>query len=99
MLTYKAAEKGISVILQEESYTSQASFLDGDHVPVYGKVSNPTFSGRRIERGIYRTGSGLLINADVNASYNILKKAVSNAFDKRSWDKGDVTSPLVLSVA
>ncbi len=99
MLTYKAAEKGIVVILQEESYTSQASFLDGDHVPVYGEVKNPVFSGRRISRGRYKTASGLVINADVNASYNILKKAVSNAFEKRPWDKGDVTSPLVLSVA
>ncbi len=99
MLTYKAEAVGIRVVLQEESYTSKASFLDGDHVPVCGEVSKPKFSGRRISRGQYKTASGLVINADVNASYNILKKAVSNAFDKRPWDKGDVTSPLVLLVA
>ena len=99
LLTYKAAEKGIVVIQQEESYTSKASFLDGDPIPVYGEVGKPTFSGRRISRGRYKTSSGLIINADVNASYNILKKAFSNAFDKRPWDKGDVTFPLVLSVA
>src|SRR5215468_9316598 len=32
-LTYKAKLVGIQVILQEESYTSKASFLDGDPVP------------------------------------------------------------------
>ncbi|NJK70511.1 MAG: transposase, partial [Microcoleus sp. SU_5_3] len=30
--------------------------------------------------GLYKTASGRLINADVNGSYNILRKAVPNAF-------------------
>jgi putative transposase len=35
MLTYKAELVGIRVILTEESYTSKASFLDRDEMPVY----------------------------------------------------------------
>ncbi len=35
----------------------------------------PVFSGRRIKRGLYRTKSGVLVNADVNGAANILRKA------------------------
>jgi hypothetical protein len=38
MLTYQAALVGIPVLVTAESYTSQASFLDGDPLP----VSDPT---------------------------------------------------------
>lgn len=37
-ITYKCQLNGIQVIEQEESYTSQASFLDGDSIPVYEKT-------------------------------------------------------------
>lgn len=77
-LGYKCRLRGVSVITQEESYTSKASFLDDDDIPVYGEIENPTFSGRRIKRGLYRTNDGRLINADVNGSYNIMKKGLWN---------------------
>ena len=77
-LQYKCRLRGIAVITQEESYTSKASFLDGDDIPVYGEVDNPRFSGRRIKRGLYKTSKGQMINADVNGSYNILKKGLVN---------------------
>lgn len=77
-LQYKCQLRGITVITQEESYTSKASFLDNDDIPVYGETENPKFSGRRIKRGLYRTGDGRLINADVNGSYNILRKGLMN---------------------
>jgi IS605 OrfB family transposase len=81
MLEYKAALVGIRVMVQEESYTSQSSFLNLDPIPVYGKngADRVLFSGKRIKRGLYKTSSGRLINADVNGSYNILRKAIPNA--------------------
>lgn len=77
-LRYKCRLRGISVISQEESYTSKASFLDNDDIPVYGETGNPKFSGRRIMRGLYRAGDGRMINADVNGSYNIMRKGLMN---------------------
>lgn len=75
-LRYKCRLRGIVVITQEESYTSKASFLDNDDIPIYGEAEKPTFSGQRIKRGLYRTNDGRLINADVNGSYNIMRKGL-----------------------
>lgn len=74
MLKYKCALEGIDVVIQEESYTSKASFLNQDHLPTYGNNDNHVFSGKRIRRGLYKNQDGSLINADVNGSYNILSK-------------------------
>lgn len=81
-LIYKAQLVGIKVIITEESYTSKASFLDLDVIPKYNKNAKQkhTFSGKRILRGLYKSGNGTLINADLNGSYNILRNAVPNAF-------------------
>ena len=66
---------GIKFVETEESYTSKASFLDGDFLPTYGeKPETWKPSGKRIKRGMYRTGTGELINADLNGAANILKK-------------------------
>jgi putative transposase len=82
MLTYKCNLVGIKVVITEESYTSRASFIDQDFIPIYGEEteSRTSFSGQRICRGLYRSRSGQIINADVNASYNILRKAFPEAF-------------------
>lgn len=77
-LRYKCQLRGITVVVQEESYTSKASFLDNDDIPVYGETENPRFSGRRIKRGLYQSGNGQLINADVNGSYNIMRKGLKD---------------------
>lgn len=76
-LTYKCLVKGIEVIEQEESYTSKASFLDEDEIPVYKDVqTKPQFSGKRVSRGSYKAKDGKVLNADVNGSYNILVKGL-----------------------
>jgi putative transposase len=90
MLTYKAELVGIKVVLTEESYTSQASFLDLDEMPVYApsRKDKPRFSGKRIKRGLYRAKDGGLINADVQGSYNIIRKAAPNAFGTEGVEDG-----------
>lgn len=74
-LQYKLEQVGIKVILTEESYTSKASFLDED------RLSKSVFSGERIQRGLYKSSNGTLINADVNGAGNIIRKVFPNAFD------------------
>ena len=76
-LIYLCKLYGIEFKLQEESYTSKASFFDGDEIPIYDK-ENPQeyiFSGKRIKRGLYQTSTGKLINADCNGALNILRKS------------------------
>jgi putative transposase len=82
LLTYKAKQVGVHVVIQEESYTSKASFLDRDPIPVYDpkRTEKPQFSGKREYRGLYRAQDGRRIQADVNGAYNILRKAFPNSF-------------------
>ncbi len=81
MITYKAERHGIKVIVTEESYTSKASFLDNDEIPVYSENdSKKSFSGKRIKRGLYRSKNGTLLNADVNSAANIMRKVFEKAF-------------------
>ena len=78
MIELKSNEYGITVIRQEESYTSKASFIDLDFIPVYNEEKPDKkyhFSGRRIHRGLYKSADGTLINADINGAANILRKA------------------------
>lgn len=78
-LKYKCALRGIEVVEQEESYTSKASFVDCDKIPVWKNDGKKySFSGKRIKRGMYKTKDGLIINADVNGSYNIMVKGLNN---------------------
>ena len=77
ILKYKLEDNGIEYKEQEESYTSKASYLDNDDIPIYKEKddTNYIFSGRRIKRGIYKSKQGKIINADLNGALNILKKS------------------------
>ena len=97
MLSYKAERVGITVIITEESYTSRASFLDRDSMPVYdpNQKEKPTFSGKRIKRGLYRAADGRLINADCNGSSNIIRKVAPDAFGSEGVEDGKGHKPVV----
>jgi len=99
MLTYKAELVGIKVIISEESYTSVASFLDGDFLPVYGsrEAKGVKFSGRRVKRGLYLSKIGIKFNADINGSYNIIRKVVPDAFS--NGIEGVVVHPVKMTLA
>ena len=81
-LKYKCQLEGINVVEQEESYTSKVSFFDNDFIPTY-QVNDELFksSGKRIKRGLYKTSDGLLINADINGSLNIMRKYLNEFCD------------------
>ncbi|WP_270400957.1 transposase, partial [Bacillus mobilis] len=73
----KCVKEGIRFLKQEESYTSKASFLDKDPIPVWSKDDKTyyRFSGKRITRGLYRSQSGRCIHADINGALNTLGKS------------------------
>ena len=66
---------GICRLTPEESFTSGTSFLDGEE-----PIKENYDKSRRIYRGLFVSNNGTKINADVNGSYQITKKAFSNAF-------------------
>ena len=78
-IKYLAEEYGIIVTVREESYTSKASSLDFDKMPdSYQENAVCHFSGKRVKRGLYRTSTGKLINADLNGAINIGRKELGD---------------------
>ena len=97
LLTYKAELVGIQVQITEESYTRKASFLDADPLPVYDAAQlSPSFSGKRVNRGLCRAADGRHLNADANGAYNIIRKVAPDAFAQGS--RGCVVHPIRLAV-
>ena len=98
-LEYLCKQYGINFVLQEESYTSKASFFDDDEMPKWNP-QNPkqgTFSGRRVYRGLYKTSTGYTFNADVNGALNILRKSKLTDLSVLQC-RGGVNTPLRIRV-
>ena len=69
MLRYKCKIAGITFILNEESYTSKCDGLCLEEI-----CKHELYSGKRIKRGLFRSGCSKVVNADVNGAFNILRK-------------------------
>lgn len=78
-------------MINEESYTSKCSFLDNESIE-----KHDSYLGKRIKRGLFKTAEGKLINADINGSLNILKKAVPDAFSQGIEDV--VVHPVIIKI-
>ena len=90
---------GIQFVETEESYTSKASFLDGDYLPTYGeKPDDWKPSGKRTKRGLYRTANNWYVNADAQSAANIIRKVTTTLSILRNVslervDRGVLTRP------
>lgn len=94
-LQYLCKQYGINYKEQEESYTSKANFFGKDDIPTWNPL-NPkqgNFSGKRIERGLYKTNDEKLINADVNGALNILRKSKVVSL-QTLYNRGTVLVPM-----
>lgn len=69
MLKYKLQMKGSALIEINESYTSKCSSIDLEPI-----CKHESYVGERIKRGLFKSKNGILINSDVNGSWNILRK-------------------------
>jgi putative transposase len=73
-------------------YTSRCSFPDNE---VVGKHAH--YAGKRIKRGLFKTKKGVILNADVNAVYNIPGQGVPDAF--ADGIKGAGLHPVLVGLA
>ena len=71
----EAEEQGMTIMKQEENHLCKCSFLNNESI-----MHDANYLGKRINRGVFKSKEGILINADVNGACNILKKAVPNSF-------------------
>ena len=90
---YKAEEFGITVITNNESYTSGMSFLDNE--PIHPAYYNKK---RRINRGLFVSNSGIKINSDINGSLQIMKNVFPDAFKNCQGIEGLVLNPLKINI-
>ena len=98
LIEYKGLICGINYVEQNEAYTSGCSAMDLE--PVSKESYNKK---RRITRGLFKTNKGLLVNADVNGSLNILRKYLKlkciPKLIQLAMDNGSVNGPKRISVA
>jgi putative transposase len=82
MIAYKARLEGIEVKTVRESYTSGTSYLDGE------KPDRAHYDkARRVERGLFKSNSGIMINADVNAAYQMMKLGDTRAIPIKTGEQ------------
>jgi putative transposase len=90
MLKYKSDNTGIKFVLTEESYTSKV-----DHLALEELTKHESYLGKRVKRGLFRSLSGKLLNADINGAIGILRKvnAISDEQLMLLRNRGDGVSP------
>ena len=91
-IKYQLENIGCKVEIINESYTSKASFYDNDEMI---KEKN---SGERIKRGLYETHKEILVNANINALLNILRKSNPNLEYIKLLRGKDLTIPTRIQV-
>lgn len=97
MLEYKGKLSGINVVTINEAYTSKCSFLDNEKI-----CKHDTYVGKRTNRGLFISKSGIKINADINGSYNIMCLGLNKTNVKpdviRPRNKRFVLNPICVSI-
>ena len=82
-LRYKCEMIGIEFVEHEESYTSKCDALALETISKHEE-----YLGRRVKRGLFRSSTGKVINADQNGALNILRKVVGDSEFIRIVDSG-----------
>lgn len=88
-IQYKAENVGINYIIVEESYTSKV-----DHLALEEMCHHDEYSGKRVHRGLFKSSTGKVINADLNGALGILRKVIGESRFTEIVDRGQVTCPI-----
>lgn len=89
-LRYKCEQIGIQVITTEECHTSKC-----DALALEPLCNHEVYQGRRIHRGLFKSSTGRVINADVNGAINIMRKVIGDGpFIKDIINKGHLFCPV-----
>lgn len=98
LIKYKAELLGIKIKFERESYTSGCSVLDLEPI---NKISYN--KNRRLYRGLFKSNTGININADANGSLNIVRLYTKDKCIPKliqiAKDKGYMNSPVKQRVA
>ena len=92
-LIYKAEDVGIIVELTEESYTSKNDHLAGEQIGHKEK-----YLGKRIHRGLFKSSTGKVINADVNGAIGIMRKVVGESLVSKIADSVGAFTPVIVTL-
>jgi len=88
-IQYKAEENNITVVIQEESYTSKCDSLALESIE-----KHESYLGKRIHRGLFQSSVGKFINADINGAINILRKVIGDGFVRTLISTGFADKPV-----
>jgi putative transposase len=91
-IEYKCKLNGINFKTNEESYTSKCDALALESIK-----KQEVYSGKRIERGLFKSSNNKVINSDVNGALNILRKVdkcKGESFVKKITESGAVIVPI-----
>ena len=88
-LRYKCEMVGIDFVEHEESYTSKC-----DALALEPLCKHKEYLGRRVKRGLFRSSTGKVINADQNGALNILRKVVGDSYVSRIVNSGHSLCPV-----
>lgn len=91
-IQYKAEEVGVKVIVTEESYTSKTDHHAGEEM-----CHHDTYLGKRIKRGLFRSATGKILNADLNGAIGILRKVIGESY-MQVINRGEVATPLRIHI-
>ena len=74
MLKYKCERAGIIFKEVNESHTSKCDALAFEEIE-----HHDNYLGKRVKRGLYKSSTGQVINADVNGALNIMRRSINDS--------------------
>lgn len=92
-LSYKLDAIGVKLVETDESYTSKC-----DHLAYETMEHHEKYLGKRVKRGLFKSSTGAVINADVNGALGIARKVIGDSVIAQIVDRGGGLTPLKINV-